>query len=50
MDLKDYHKEELQILLLTLMKHYASKEHPDTYKGQILKAWIDRIRLALKDK
>ena len=48
MELNKYHKEELQLLLLTVMDSWRTEN--GNKKEAVLKAWIDRIRYALKDK
>ena len=48
MDLTSYHKEELQLLLIAVIESYGSTNTQPQEK--VLKAWIERIRYALKDK
>jgi hypothetical protein len=47
--LQDYHKEELQLLLLAVEPQWYKSE-PNSQNEKVLKAWVYRIRQALKDK
>lgn len=48
MDLTNYHKEELQLLLMAVMGAWVTEN--GNRNEAVLKAWIDRIRYALKNK